>query len=59
MICVGRRDGAELVTLWGDDTTAGGARVPRRFTDALKDSDRAVAERSDRQREHERDARGE
>lgn len=36
---------------------ATGARGPRRFTDALKDSDRAVAERSDCQRDRERDSR--
>lgn len=57
VIYVCRREGAELivVTLWEDDTAPGGARVPRRFTDALKDTDHTVAERSDRQRERERD----
>jgi len=59
VVYVCRREGAELVvvTLWEDDATPGGARVPRRFTDALKTSDHAVADRSDRQRERERDAR--
>ncbi len=60
VVYVCRRDGEELVvvTLWEDDATPGGARVPRRFTDALKDSDHAVAERSDRQRERDRDRHG-
>ncbi len=60
VIYVCRRDGDELVvvTLWEDEATPGGARVSRRFTDALKDSDHAVAERSDRQRDRERDSRG-
>ena len=57
VVYVCRRDGEELVvvTLWEDDT--GGSRVPRRFTDVLRDSDHAVADRSDRQREREHDAR--
>lgn len=57
VIYVCRREDSELivVTLWEDDAAPGGARVPRRFTDALKDSDHAVAERSDRQRERDRD----
>lgn len=57
VVYVCRREGAELivVTLWEDDAGLGGARVPRRFTDALKDSDHAVVERSDRQRERDRD----
>ena len=57
VIYVCRREGAELivVTLWEDDAGPGGARVPRRFTDALKDSDRTIAERSDRQRDRDRD----
>lgn len=61
MVYVCRRDGDELVvvTLWEDDTALGGARVPRRFTDALKDSDHAVAERSPRERDRLRDLRGE
>lgn len=59
VVYVCRHDGAELVvvTLWEDEATPGGPRVPRRFTDALKDSDHAVTERSDRQREREQDAR--
>ena len=59
VIYVCRRDGDGLVvvTLWEDDAAPGGARVPRRFTDALKDSDHAVADRSDRQRSRDRDAR--
>ena len=59
VIYVCRREGAELVvvTLWEDDAAPRGARVPRRFTDALKDSDHAVADRSERQRARERDAR--
>ena len=57
VIYVCRRDGAELVvvTLWEDGAAPSGARVPRRFTDALKDSDHAVTERSDRQRERDAD----
>lgn len=57
VVYICRREGAELivVTLWEDDAGPGGARVPQRFTDALKDSDHAVAERSDRQRERDRD----
>ncbi len=57
VVYVCRREGAELVvvTLWEDDAGPGGARVPRRFTDALKATDHAVTERSDRQRERERD----
>ncbi len=60
VIYVCRRDGDELVvvTLWEDDAAPGGARVPRRFTDALKDSDHAVAERSARQRERDTDLHG-
>lgn len=45
------------MTLWEDEATSGGARVPRRFTDALKDSDDAVAEHSPRERERRRDLR--
>lgn len=53
VVYVCRREGHELVvvTLWEDDAAPGGARVPRRFTDALKDFDDAVAERTDRQRD--------
>lgn len=59
VIYVCRREGDELlvVTLWEDDAAPGGARVPRRFTDALKDSDHAVAERSERQRQRDIDLR--
>jgi hypothetical protein len=59
VVYVCRRDGEELVvvTLWEDEATSGGARVPRRFTDALKDSDDAVAEHSPRERERRRDLR--
>ncbi len=57
VIYVCRREGAELVvvTLWEDEAAPGGARVPRRFTDALKDSDDAVADRSPRERDRRRD----
>ncbi len=60
VVYVCRREGAELivVTLWEDDAGPSGARVPRRFTDALKDTDRTIAERSDRQRERDRDLGG-
>jgi hypothetical protein len=60
VVYVCRREGAELivVTLWEDDGVSGGPRVPRRFTDALRDSDHTVAERSDRQREREQDLGG-
>lgn len=62
VVYVCRREGDELVvvTLWEDEEAPGGARVPRRFTDALKESDHAVAERSVRQRDRERrrDLRG-
>lgn len=56
VVYVCRREGEELVvvTLWEDDD-ARETRVPRRFTDALKDSDRAVADWSDRQRERDKD----
>ena len=59
VVYVCRRDGGELVvvTLWEDDAVPGGARVPRRFTDALKASDHTVAERSDRRRDRDRDRR--
>ncbi len=41
LIYVCRREGAELivVTLWERDDGVGGARVPRRFTDALRRDD--------------------
>lgn len=48
VVFVCRPDGRELVvvTLWEDDAAApGGARVPRRFTDALKADDPHVADR--------------
>ena len=45
------------MTLWEDDAVPGGARVPRRFTDALKASDHTVAERSDPRRDRDRDRR--
>ena len=59
VVYVCRREGEELVvvTLWEDDAAPGGARVPRRFTDALKDSDHAVADWSDRQRTRDEDRR--
>ena len=59
VIYVCRREGDELlvVTLWEDDAAPGGARVPRRFTDALKGSDHEVAERSERQRQRDIDLR--
>lgn len=58
-VCRRERDELVVVTLWEDDAGAGGvrSRVPRRFTDALKDSDDAVAERSARQRERDHDRR--
>lgn len=56
-VCV--REGEELVvvTLWEDVATPQGARVPRRFTDALKAYDEAVDERSERQRARDADRR--
>lgn len=59
VVYVCRQDGAELVvvTLWEDEAAPGGARVPRRFTDALKDSDDAVADLSPRERDRRRDLR--
>jgi hypothetical protein len=47
VIYVCRPDGGELVvvTLWEDDDAPGGPRVPRRFTDELRSTDRAVRER--------------
>ncbi len=67
VVYVCRRDGAELVvvTLWEDDAAPGGgppgasgtARVPRRFTDALRDTDAAVLDRSDHQRARDADRR--
>jgi heme-degrading monooxygenase HmoA len=53
VVFVCRPEGRELVvvTLWEDDDAApGGARVPRRFTDALKSDDHSVSERADRDR---------
>jgi hypothetical protein len=38
-----------VVTLWEQEHAAGAARVPRRFTDALKADDHVVA---DRRRDH-------
>ena len=63
VVYVCRREGEELVvvTLWEDDQAPGdrvvgaGPRVPREFTDALKDSDDAVADRSPRERLRRRD----
>ncbi len=63
VVYVCRRDGGELVvvTLWEDDEPVGGRvvgagpRVPRQFTDALKDTDDAVADRSQRERDRRRD----
>ncbi len=63
VVYVCRREGEELVvvTLWEDDEAPGarvvgaGPRVPRQFTDALKDSDDAVADRSPRERDRRRD----
>lgn len=59
VIYVCRREGDEVVvvTLWEDEDVPGGARVPRRFTDALKDSDAAVADLSPRERDRRRDLR--
>jgi len=50
VVYVCRKEGAELlvVTLWEVEGGVGAPRVPRRFTDALKDSDEVV---SDRRRE--------
>lgn len=47
VVYVCRKEGAELlvVTLWETEGGPGGPRVPRRFTDALKDSDVAVSDR--------------
>lgn len=63
VVYVCRREGEELVvvTLWEDDDAPGGRlvgagpRVPRQFTDALKDSDDAVADRSPRERDRRKD----
>ena len=51
-VCRREGRGGELVvvTLWEDETAPGGARVPRRFTDALKGTDDRVADRSERER---------
>ncbi len=53
VVFVCRPDGRELVvvTLWEDpDAAPGGARVPRRFTDALKPDDDRVSVRAARHR---------
>jgi hypothetical protein len=44
VVYVCRRDGAELlvITLWEEEGGVGGTRVPRRFTDELKDTDHLV-----------------
>jgi hypothetical protein len=34
-----------VVTLWEDEDAPGGPRVPRRFTDELRSTDRAVRDR--------------
>jgi hypothetical protein len=49
VVYVCRPEGGELVvvTLWEDEEAPGGPRVPRRFTDALRESDRAVRDRRD------------
>lgn len=59
VVYVCRREGEELVvvTLWEDDAAPGGTRVPRRFTDALKDTDHAVADLSPRERDRRKDLR--
>jgi hypothetical protein len=46
-VCRLDRASSELlvVTLWQSGDAPGGERVPRRFTDALRDTDRAVADR--------------
>lgn len=56
VVYVCRREGAELlvVTLWEDEAAPGGARVGRRFTDALKESDRAVRDWPQRDRDRDR-----
>jgi heme-degrading monooxygenase HmoA len=56
VIYVCRREGSELVvvTLWEDETAPGGARVPRRFTDALKATDGAVRDWAQRDRDRDR-----
>lgn len=56
VVYVCRREGAELlvVTLWEDDSALGGPRVGRRFTDALKESDRAVRDWEQRERDKDR-----
>lgn len=57
VVYVCRREGEELVvvTLWEDEGAPGGTLVPRRFTDALKDTDDAVADRSPRERDRRSD----
>jgi hypothetical protein len=56
VIYVCRREGSELVvvTLWEDESAPGGARVPRRFTDALRTSDAAVRDWTQRDRDRDR-----
>ena len=47
VVFVCRPSGAELlvITLWERPDAVGGPKVPRRFTDALKDDDHAVDDR--------------
>lgn len=54
VIYVCRREGAELlvITLWEDESAPGGPKVPRRFTDALKDSDPHLRDWSVKQRDN-------
>ncbi len=53
VVYVCRPEGHELlvVTLWEDESAPGGPRVPRHFTDALRESDRAVRDWEQRERE--------
>lgn len=58
VVYVCRPDGAQIVvvTLWEDEEAAGGARVPRRFTDALKETDHALTDWAARDRARDGDA---
>lgn len=57
VLYVCRDTGGELlvVTLWEDPGAVGGARVSRRFTDLLKDTDHLVDDRRPEDRERRRD----
>jgi hypothetical protein len=53
VVYVCRANGGELVvvTLWEDETAIGGPRVPQHFTDALKETDRALRTWAERDRD--------